>query len=239
MTTARPVSLEVPPQPPWARNTLIALFVLYALELFSRNILHLPVDQGIWMPLRGGFAPWQPLTHFLIQGNAVVWVVVSGFVLMLLLPSTADMTARQRAEFFGLTALGGMGLAFILDLFGILHGPALGWSTFVTALIVRFGLLNPNASVLLFFVIPAPASLFVWATGVLSFLGLLAAPSLGTAEYFGAFLGTMFWWRFRGPNAKRHALERKAASIQKELRRFEVIEGGKSRPQSSDDGTVH
>ena len=69
MTTARPMSLELPPQPPWARNTLIGLFVLYALELLSRNILHLPVDQGVWSPLRQGFAAWQPLTHFFVKAT--------------------------------------------------------------------------------------------------------------------------------------------------------------------------
>lgn len=237
MRPNRSAGIGVPRLPDWGRNLLVGLFALYALELFGRNILGLPVDQLAWFPFRSGFAPWQPLTHFLIQGNGVFGVVISGFVLALLLPTIQDFDRRKLAEFFGWAAGIGILVAGLLDGMGILRGPALGWSSAVTALIVLFGLRNPNAQVLLFFVLPVQASLFVWGTGVISFLLLLASPTLASAEYFGVFLGVMAWWNLRGPAARRRQLAKKAANIERELRNFQVIEGGRNR--GDDDDIVH
>ena len=95
-----------------------------------------------------------------------------------------------------------------------------------------FGLTMASRTIYLFFVIPVNGRFLLWMTAVVS--GLVFALSLGTgdiggAEPLGTWLGTYGWWQLRGPGARRRELKRKAASIERQLRRFEVIEGGKGQ----------
>lgn len=220
-----------PDLPEWGKTLLVGLFIAYALELAARNMLRLPVDRLVWWPAQD-FAFWQPVTRYFVQGNEVVWVFLSGLVLALLLPVAESLPRRQAWQLLGSAILGGTGLALLVQLVGIAAAPAQGWSSLVTALLVAFGLRQPDAIIRLFFVLPVPAWAFVWGTGALAFLSLLAAPGLGTAEHLGTFLGVVAWWNGWGPGARRRELIKKSRSVERQLRKLTVIDGGKGKPDS-------
>jgi hypothetical protein len=235
------VSYQLPPLTPLVRNVLIVLFVLYAVELAARNLLHLPVDALTWRGFGEGFALWQPLTRYLVQGQGVLGIVLAGVAVYFLLPALERWSTPWRiAEALAVAALGGTLLALGLDAAGLLGGVTSGWPVLVATLVVLFGLYQPNANILLFFVLPIPARLLVWGTGILAGLLLLATLDLRSADFFGTFLGTLAWWRWRGPNARRRQLAREGAAIERELRRFQVLEGGrKGNRKKDDDEWVH
>lgn len=219
------VAFELPPLSNGSRNLLIGLFVAYAVELILRNTLGLPIDALVWMPFGSGFAPWQPLTRYLVQGNDVFNVILLGLMLYFLLPTLERLfSRRQIAEGALAAALGGTALAFGADLVGLGRGPTFGLHPVLPALLVLFGLAMPNAIVRLFFVLPVPARIIAWGTGAVALLYFLASPSLATADLLGAWVGAVAWWFSRGPGGRRRQLLRQGDQVRSQLR---VLEGGK------------
>lgn len=226
---------QLPPLTPTARNVLIALFSLYVVELVGRNVLGATVQSLAWYPIGGGFEPWQPLTHFLVQGRGVIGVVIAGVVVYFFLPTVERLvTRRQLVEALLFGGMGGIALGLGLDVIGALGGGATqGWAPLVAVLIVLFGLRMPDATILLFFVLPVQARVLVWGTGALLFLFLLASFDLSSANSFGTFAGAIAWWYTRGPEGRRRKLLRNAHRINRELDRFTVLDGGR------DDDLIH
>lgn len=229
---------QLPPVTPLLRNVLIALFVLYAAELVARNVLGLPIDLLAWHALGHGFLPFQPVTRYLVQGNGVIGVVLAGVVLYFFLPTIErSFKTAQWVEALLAGAVGGTVFALLCDLLGLAGGVALGWASLLAVLIVLFGLKNPDATILLFFVLPVPAKILAWGSGVLALLLFLATLDLTTADYLGTWAGAVGWWFYRGPGGRKRRLVRKARRIERELERFEVFEGGLHDPK--DGGEVH
>ena len=157
--------------------------------------------------------------------------------------STLDSTFRREQLVRAAAAcpLGATLVPLGLDILGLGHGAAYGWSPLVSiGALCLFGLAHPQAQVLLFFVIPVSAPVFVWGSLGLSILLLLAAfgspyqSTMHAAQYLGAWLGAWGWWQTMGPGGHRRQLRREAASVRSQLRRFEVLQGGKQ-----DDDLVH
>lgn len=228
---ASPPTFSPPPLDPWMIRILGSLFGLYALELILYAV-GAPVRLLAWAPFGQGFLPWQPLTHFLVQGPGNVFGVVIGLlVLYLLLPSLrASVAPSQRLELLGALAGGGVAMALLVDAVGLGSGVALGWSSLLTGLFVVFGLANPGATINLYFVLPIRAVWFAWGTLAIATLGFLASlsggGSLGAAEYLGTAVGAFAWWRLRGgapPPARR---KRGGKGRRQSSPRFTVLPGG-------------
>lgn len=234
--------LQMPSLSPWMTRVLGGLFALYVLELVLRNA-GLDVYALVWRPLGSGFAPYQPFGRFLVQGDdsgALFNVLIGLLVLYFLLPAMDQVL--ERAQWLrGLAAgvVGGTVLPFLLDVVGLAPGGgAMGWVVSTSALFLLFGLAMPDGEIRLFFVLPVSGRIIVWGTLALSVLFYLLGPSLHTAEAIGVWCGVMAWWYGLGPGARRRQLQKKATSIEAELRRFQVIEGGRSN-RPSDDEWVH
>lgn len=219
---------QLPPVTPLVRNVLIVLFALYVVELLARNAMSLPIDALSWHAFGQGFALWQPVTRYLVQGNAVLGVVLGGVVLYFFVPAMQRMFELSRViEALIAGAIGGTVVGMILDAAGLAGGVATGWQPLITVLLVLFGLKIPDASILLFFILPIPAKVIAWGTGAIAFLMLLATFDLASADYFGTWLGAVAWWYTRGPAGRRRKLMRDASRIEQELQRFQVLDGGK------------
>ncbi|MBN2801281.1 MAG: hypothetical protein JXX28_19225 [Deltaproteobacteria bacterium] len=233
-------AMTLPPLLPWMRNTLGAVLGLYLIEVIARNYLRLPVDLLSWQPLSGPFEPWQLLTHFAVQGpgRGGAWsTLMTLLVLWFFLPAMERLMPIPRLlATLATAAVTGVALGLVLDGlvdFASLYGGATGWSSLIGAMIALFGLSLPNGTVNLWFVLPIKGSWIAWGTLAVSALLLFAEPSLDTAEHLGAVLGVFGWWYLRGPLARRRALRRKSRDIERELRRFTVLPGGR------DDETIH
>lgn len=238
--------LQLPSLAPWMRNLIIALFALYVVELLATNA-GLPVRALAWHPFGAGFEPWQPFTRFLVQGRGVFGVLLGLLVLYFLLPAVNSVMPRERMlRAIGAGALGGTVLPLVADLLPFIDGPGIhGWTVLSTSLVLLFGLAIPHGVIHLWFVIPITARVIVWGTLGLSVVLFLLDPSLRTTEGIGTWLGVYGWWNLFGPGGRKRQLRRQAKRIERELRRFEVIEGGRSdEPQGrqgpgDDDDWVH
>lgn len=226
-----PANSMVPALQPWMRQLLIGLFGLYAVELLAGNI-GFSFSYLAWRPFGYGFAPYQLVTRFLAQGGEVFGVLLSLLVLYFFLPAIDRLYNRQQLiQCFGCAIVAGSAIALTGDTLGLLlPAPSMGWSVLIMPLVVLFGLGMPNGVVQLFFVLPIRAIWFVWGALAIALLSLLAQPTLATADALGSWLGVMGWFNYLGPGRRRRELTRNAASIERELGRFQVLEGGKQDP---------
>jgi len=236
-------SFQLPPAPPWMNQVLGGLFALYVLELVLRNV-GVPVYDVVWHPFGQGFALYQPVLRFLVQGDdsgALFNVLIGLLVLYFILPAIEQVLDREVWQ-RGLAAgmVGGTVIPLVLDGIGLIpDGGTMGWTMSTAALFVMFGLAMPAGVVRLFFVLPVSGKVIVWGTLALSVVFFLLDRSLHTAEGVGVWAGVAGWWWGVGPGARRRTLQRKATSIEAELRRFQVIEGGRSNNRPNDDEWVH
>jgi hypothetical protein len=240
------VQYALPALEPWHKTLLMVLFGAYVVELVLYNV-GLPLYQWLpWYSLQGAFEVWQPLTRFVVQGaarGAVFDVLIGLVVLYFFLPAMEMFLDRATLLKAVLAAaVGGTLLPLGVDLLGLLDlSGAMGWTGLVMVLPVLFGLARPDQDILLL-VFPVKARWFLWGTLVLALLYLLVEQSLDTFEGLGIWLGTVGWWYGLGPGARRRQLLAKSRDIERELHRFEVIEGGRD-PQGGqrgpDDDVVH
>ncbi|TNE89213.1 MAG: hypothetical protein EP330_12300 [Deltaproteobacteria bacterium] len=142
-------------------------------------------------------------------------------------------TRRELIEIGLATVLGSTVLAFVYDL-AMPHSYTAGYSSLLLAMVTLFGLRAPDASVLLMFVLPIPARVFIWLSGLTAGLTALAFPGRLGGDYLGAFLGVLLWWYGRGPGKRRRELAAQGRQVERELRRFTVLQGGQA-----DDDLVH
>ncbi len=239
------VQYALPTLVPWQRSLLIALFCAYVAELVLYNV-GAPIYEWLpWYAFGNGFAPWQPFTRFLVQGasqSGIFDVLIGLVVLYFFLPSIEEMSSRDtvlRAMAAG--AVGATVVPLVVDAATTMpmHS-AMGWTALVMVLPVVFGLARPDQDILLL-VFPVKARWFLWGALVLALLQILVQQSLDTFETLGVWVGTVAWWHGLGPGARRRTLVNQRDAIQRELQRFEVIEGGRSDgPQGEQgDDTVH
>lgn len=215
---------------PWMRNLLIGLVAAYVLELILRNT-GVPVYALAWDPIGAGFQPWQPLTRFLVQGGSVFSVLFGALLLYFLLPALWYVVEPERLRNAAIAGLvGGTVLPLLVDLALADGGTMMGWTTFLAVWCATvFGLAMPEDTIYLMFVVPVNGRFVLWATAVITGLVFLmgATTTHATAEGFGTWLGVYGWWQLRGPGARTRQLKQKAARIERELQRFQVIEGGR------------
>jgi hypothetical protein len=240
------VQVQLPTLLPWHRNLLVALFAAYVVELVL-NLAGVPLYGLLaWHGFSTeAFAAWQPFTRVLVQGadrSAVFGVLFGLMIAYFFLGPLEEMLGRRKmlaAVVAG--AVVGTLLPLSLDAIELLRGPdvALGWSFLVLALPTLFGLARPEADVLLYF-FPVKAKVFLWGGLVVALLLILVDQSLSSFQTLGVWVGVYGWWNLLGPGARRRDLKRQGAKIERELRKFQVLEGGRrsNRPPGHDE-TVH
>jgi hypothetical protein len=237
------VQVQLPTLLPWHRNLLIALFAAYVLELIL-NVAGVPLYRVLpWHSAStGSFELWQPITRVFVQGanNSAVFGVLFGLMIAYFFLGALEEALGRRKLLTAILAgaVGGTLLPLTLDVIGLLTPDvALGWSFLVMALPTLFGLARPDADVLLYF-FPVKAKVFLWGGLVVCLLLILVAQTLSSFQTLGVWVGVYGWWHLLGPGARRRDLKRQARGIEREIRKFQVLEGGR-RNRPPNDETVH
>ena len=224
----------------WHKWLLGGLFGAYVAELILFNA---GVPLYSWLPWRSfgeGFAPWQLLTRFFVQGasqDSVFNVLMSIVVMYFFLPTMESLVSRRDLGLaVAASAVAGTLLPLAVDATGLL-GPsaAMGWTRLVFVMPALLGLARPDATILLL-VFPVRAQWLLWGTLVLTLLLLLVAPTLDNFQALGVWLGVFGWWHGLGPGARRRTLAGKAVRIENDLRKLRVLEGGKGKKGSGPQG---
>lgn len=225
---------------------LIGYAAIYVVELLCEHWLAVPVYGWLALnPLTSpGFGIWQVITHPLLHSpNAPIPFLLSCLVFYFFAGTIEySLGTRRFITLYVLAAVGSVvvGLPFsALPSFSFLFS---GMVPSLLAMIVVFGLLQPEATILLFFVLPVKAKYISYGTVIVTVLTFLAKANVHGAYHLGGMLlGYLYfrpptqllkadWWRW-----KYFQLSQK-----KRRNRFTVIDGKPSdRNKKNDKPTIH
>lgn len=221
-------SVGFPPLTRWIRDLLVALVVMWVVELCAVSFFHVPAFTLAWFGFEQGFRPWQLATRYLVQGSDVSSFIFGALALFFALPALdRTFSKRQWGAWLAATVIGGTVIGLVLNRLGIVSGTAFGWSVFAGSAFTALGLAHPEQEIRLFFVLPVRGTHFAWGTGAVSLIFVLANRSLGSADMLGAWAGVMGWWHLFGPGARRRTLVAKGKQVERRAQRFRVVEGGR------------
>lgn len=208
-------------------GTLLAFFIV---QLVCVSILGLPLGDWLFLhPIRSElWAPWQPLTSFFfasdIFGALISWLVLAWFIP----PAQAAIGTKRMIRAVATAVVGAMVTTTALDAAGLLTGGIyLGINPVLTALVVIFGLSNPNATIRLFFVLPIQAKWVAYGSGLIALLYFLASRDLSTTMYLSGWIFAFGYMSVKEDFLKQWRLRRQAKKTEKEMAKFTVIRGGK------------
>lgn len=225
------------------RIMLIIYAAVYVVELLGEHWLGLPLYRWLALspPGSGFFHLWQLVTHPVIHDPTAPIGFLIDCVVFYFFAGTIESALGTR-RFLRLYLIATAGAAVAGLLFSRLVGggvPFAGMMPGLLALIVVFGLLQPEATVLLLFVLPVKAKTISYGTAIVTALTFLARTNPHGAYHLGAIAFAWFsyrpptrlfdpdWWRW-----KFFSLAQR-----RQRSRFTVIDGEKR----DDDGkpTIH
>jgi membrane associated rhomboid family serine protease len=175
-----------------------------------------------------GFRLWQPLTYlFLHAGFWHLFFNMFG-LWMFGTPLERDWGGRRFLRYYLLT---GIGAGVVNVVVSLLWGgqaasiPTIGASGAIYAVLLAFGLLYPHTPILVWFLFPVPARIFVLIFGALAFLSALQGPgsNVSHVSHLGGMLFGFLYLRGGVRGLYRSALNAYAGWRWKQARRkFEV-----------------
>lgn len=231
-----PVHFDIP-FTPRTKKLLIGLLILYIVEIIAGQIF-LPLSTFAWNVQ--SFNIWQPITSFFILDTppfSPMRFLLSMLGIVFFMPP-AEQVYKKRGLIRIFTLSAGLSIAFgaLCMVTGIVNmGMVYGLEAFIAALLAVFCFTRPNATILLFFVLPIKAEWIGWFSGLISFLFLIASRDLGSAIHLSGWAAGLVFlaMKRKGPlkTVYKNTLGRRRAA--KKPFDFKVFEGGKK-----DDGDL-
>ena len=181
---------------------LIVYVAVYVLELIGEHWLGLPLYRMLALsPLASGnFQLWQLVTHPVIHDpSAPIGFLIDCLVLYFFAGTIETALGTRRFLFlYGIAALGGAIAGLIFSGLTSAMIPYAGMMPSLLALIVVFGLLQPESTVLLMFVLPIKAKYISYGTIIVTALTFLARTNVYGAYHLGGI--GLAWLYFRSPS---------------------------------------
>ncbi len=215
------------------KRLLLIYGIIYVAELLLEHWFRIPVVSVIQLyPLRHShFHFWQLFTHpFIHDPQNPISFLLSCLVFYFFAGSVESAFGPRRfLILFYTSALGGAlcGLAFS-SVPGF-NAPFLGMLPSLLSLIVIFGLLNPEATILLMFILPVKAKYLSSGTIIITFLTFLAKANPHGAYHLGGILFGYLYFRGLGRFLKLLYLKYLEWELKKKRSRFKVVDGYKDK----------
>ena len=186
---------------PVGKFMLTVYATVYILELIGVHWLALPIYDSL--ALSPAFSPhfrlWQLVTHPVIHNPGAPIGFLIDCLIFYFFAGTVESALGTR-KFLGLyfiAAAGGAAAGLILNSLTSFGTPYAGMMPSLLALIVVFGLLRPEATVLLMFVLPVKAKYISYGTVIVTALTFLAKTNAHGAYHLGGI--GLAWFYFRSP----------------------------------------
>ncbi len=199
---------RVPPGVKWLLITNLAVFVIYFLSAQLRigplmllfQVLSLTPS---WV-VKGALL-WQPVTYlFLHSPNGFGHILFNMLALWMFGSDLErDWGTRRFMNYYFFCGIGAglcdVGARFLLGSSRDLDIPTIGASGAIYGLLMAFGLLYPNRTVLLGLLFPIPARIFVLILGGIAFLSTFGAAGSGISHmaHLGGMAFGFYYLRFR------------------------------------------
>ncbi len=230
------------------KTMLIGYAVIYVIELICEHWLGLPVYRTFALgPLASGvFRPWQLLTHPLLHDpNAPIGFLINCLVFYFFAGTIEyALGTRRFITLYVISAIGAVAAGLPLSALPSFNTFFSGMMPSLLTLVVVFGLINPEASILLFFILPIKAKYISYATVIITALTFLAKANAHGAYHLGGILFGYIYFRPPGMLLNPNWWRWKFFEFSQKRRRsgFTVIDGkgsgGKSR-KDDDKPTIH
>lgn len=190
---------------PATRAIILVNILVYLVEKVAP--VPMEVHFALWplaTPAPAPFHPWQLVTYAFLHDPTDIWhIIFNMFALYMFGPLLEQYWGARRFVgyyFVCLIAAGAAQLA--VDYAFHAGGDAIGASGAIFGILLAFGMLFPRVKLLLYFVIPMPAWLFVAGYAVLElFFGVTGREAnIGHFAHLGGMLGgalMMLYWRLR------------------------------------------
>lgn len=225
------------------KKMLIAYAVIYVLELAATHWLNLGIVSRLAVfPIGSGlFDWWQIFTHpFVHNPYSPIGFLLICLVFFFFSNHVEQYFGPQRfLAFFYISAAGGLVCGLLLANVQAFSPPFMGMSPSILAMIVAFGFLNPEATILLMFVLPIKAKYMSYATIVVTAVLFLAKSNPAGAYHLGGMAAGYLYFKFgQGVSPILWIKSQYFAWKMKRLKkRFTVLEGGKGK--DDDKPTYH
>jgi len=186
---------------PVGKFMLVVYATVYVLELIGEQWLGMPIYRWLALsPLNSGnFHIWQVVTHPVIHDPGAPIGFLINCLVFYFFAGTIESAIGTRGflRLYIIAALGGAAAGMIfggLSSFGV---PSAGMMPSLLALIIVFGLLQPEATILLMFVLPIKAKYISYGTAIVTALTFLAQTNVHGAYHLGGI--GLAWLYFRRP----------------------------------------
>lgn len=224
------------------KRILITYTAIYIIELICEHWLHIPVFSKLQLyPVQNpGFHFWQILTHPFIHDptNPLGFLINCLVFYFFSSPVEAVFRAKGFLILFYLSAFGGLVLGLLFSNVSGFNAPFSGMMPSILAIIVIFGLLNPESTILLMFVLPVKAKYLSYGTILITLLTFLAkANPYGAYHLGGISLGLCYLKGSTIFNPKIIHLKYLQWKLKKNKSKFKVINGGAG--EDKDKPTYH
>ncbi len=224
------------------KRILIIYGVIYVIELLCEHWLHIPVVRNFQLyPFQHpDFHFWQFFTHPFIHDPVNPLSFLINCLVFYFFSQPVENAFRPKGFLilFYLSAFGGLVCGLILSNVSGFNAPFSGMMPSILSLIVVFGLLSPESTILLMFVLPVKAKYLSYGTILITALTFLAkANPHGAYHLGGILLGYLY---FRGPNflnPKVIHFKYLQWKLKKQKSKFKVIDGGSEKDNNKP--TIH
>jgi membrane associated rhomboid family serine protease len=156
-----------------------------------------------------GFALWQPVSYLFLHDPLGFAHILFNMLALYLFGSTLESTwgTRRFLRYYFICGIGAGLCVVVANLFfGDLNTRTIGASGAIYGLLLAFGVLFPEATILFMFIFPMKAKYFVMIMGAIAFLSSIGASGSGVSHvaHLGGFIVGWFALRSRamGPGRK-------------------------------------
>ena len=220
---------------PLGKRLLLFYGCIYVLELLFEHWLKIGIVAALELhPLgNGGFHFWQLITHpFIHNPNSPISFIISCIIFYFFAaPVEHNFGTKRFLIFFYASALGGALCGLGFSLVAGFDLPFLGMMPSLLSLVVIFGLLSPEATILLMFILPIKAKYLSYGTVIITFLTFLAKANPHGAYHLGGILFGYLYFKGLGKYLDFSSIRLKYFEwrLEKRKSRFTVIDGGKAK----------
>ena len=229
---------------PLGKRLLLFYGSIYVLELLFEHWLRIGIVSVLKLYPLGNpnFHFYQILTHpFIHNPHSPISFIISCIIFYFFAAPVENALGSKRfLIFFYGSALGGAlsGLGF--SLVAGFNLPFLGMMPSLLSLVVIFGLLSPEATILLMFILPIKAKYLSYGTVIITFLTFLAKVNFHGAYHLGGILFGYLYFRGLGKFFDYRLIRLKYLEwqLKRKKSRFTVVNGGKVE-EDKDTPTYH
>jgi len=175
---------------PGALTPAVKILIITNVAVFLLNLI-----VGEAMTLRLGLSPqavftqlalWQPFTYMFLHSTGGVGHVLINMLSLWMFGTELERTWGTRffTKYYFVTGVGAAATSLGLSLFvdGIYYSVTVGASGAIYGLLLAYGMYFPHRPILLYFIFPIPARVFVMIVGAIAFLSAMGGSGGGVAH---------------------------------------------------------